>query len=114
VIFGLADHLREVAKAPQKQVGRHCRFPVPLEQEKQTLFLIAKQPQRGRQSRAGALCPFIEAKRRPLTATAAKAIARQRAGTLAAPDNLAGQGCAACSSAMPLATSPLRLFVSAM
>jgi len=36
-------------------------------------FLIAeKHPQRGRQSRAHALCAFIGAKRRPLTATAAE------------------------------------------
>ena len=33
---------------------------------------------------------FIGAKRRPFTATAAEATARQRAGKLAAPDNLAG------------------------
>jgi transposase InsO family protein len=50
----------------------------------------------------------------PLRTTGAEAIARQRDAMPVAPDNLAGQCCAACSSAMPCATSPLRLFVSAM
>ena len=57
------------------------RRPGHVEHEKNTFFLIAaKQPQRGWRSRAGVLCPFIEAKQRPLTATAAEATARERAG----------------------------------
>jgi hypothetical protein len=51
----------------------------------------------------------------PLRTTGAEATRGHAAPAMpAAPDNLADQGCAACSSAMPLATSPLRLFVSAM
>lgn len=80
------------------------------------LFLIAKQPQRGGQSRPTEREPRQRAERsgEPLRTAGVEAIARQRAGKLAAPDRPAGQGCAACSSAIPLATSPLRLFVSAM
>ena len=50
------------------------RGPGRVEHEKNSIFLIiGKQPQRGRRSGARALCAFIEAKRRPLTAAAAQA-----------------------------------------
>ena len=64
------------------------------------IFLIAaKQPQRGWRSRAGVLCPFIGAKRRPLTATAAEATARERAGTSVSASVLCSQQVPAIATA---------------